>query len=124
MVDPNAVAAKRKVLMIAYSARCGAPAACSAALVDQAVKRGYVAPREPVHGKTLHGWTHGKSVPEWACKAACDLLLADLFEPRTDLEWEAVAYYWQAGHGPFASEEDALGSFPGYLDRDQLRKFL
>ncbi|PSU44842.1 hypothetical protein C9J12_25445 [Photobacterium frigidiphilum] len=62
-------------------------------LTEHAVQKGYVYERRPPPGQTLREWCVKNHAPQWACRAAFDLLITNDWTPKSDTEKAISARY-------------------------------
>lgn len=62
-------------------------------LTAHAVNAQYIDTRPSPPGLTLKEWIVNKNPPQWACRAAFDLLIVEGWEPQTDTEKAIAARY-------------------------------
>ncbi|MBF4327759.1 hypothetical protein EAY16_20990 [Vibrio anguillarum] len=63
------------------------------ALTAHAVSTWYINTRPSPPGETLKEWVMNKNPPQWACRAAFDLLLVEGWKPQTNTEKAIAARY-------------------------------
>ena len=90
------------------------PAATAYAVTQEAIKRGFVAPRKPVSGAVFDGWIREKNPPAWAIKGALFLLLEEPDFSPTDNEMAAVGLTL-AELFPDENEQQLMDFFEGNL---------
>lgn len=88
------VNANRALLLRHYSYLSdGSASQAVVKLTQHAVAAGYIPKRPPPPGQTIREWTIKNSAPQWACRAAFDLLIDHGWEPETDTERAVSARY-------------------------------
>ena len=90
------------------------PAATAYAVTQEAIKRGFVAPRKPVSGAVFDGWIREKNPPAWAVKSALFLLLDEVEFSPSENEMAAIALTL-AELFPDDNEQNLINLFPGNL---------
>lgn len=79
------VNANRAALIKYYAALSGISAVeASTAITQQAVQKNYIERKSPPPGSALKDWYGKNNAPQWACRAAFDLLVS--------LGWRPVTY--------------------------------
>ncbi|AGU59981.1 hypothetical protein DEB41_17630 (plasmid) [Vibrio anguillarum] len=88
------VNANRAVLLKHYSYLSTVSASeAMKALTAHAVSTWYINTRPSPPGETLKEWVMNKNPPQWACRAAFDLLLVEGWKPQTNTEKAIAARY-------------------------------
>jgi len=84
----------RAILIKHYSLlQSGTAQEASASITNHAIKSSYIGQRKPPPGSALKEWLCEKSAPQWACRAAFDLLLRLDWSPRNEVEKAIAARY-------------------------------
>ncbi|ENL3888467.1 TPA: hypothetical protein I6W77_003135 [Vibrio cholerae] len=107
------VNANRAILIKYYSLlKSGTQLELSTSITDHAIKSNYIPPRVPPPGSALKTWYCDNSAPQWACRAAFDLLIQLDWTPTNETERAIAARYLTLNNHNITQQwQDILGEW-------------